>query len=37
MTIEINLKNISKNEIIELKEYLEKNCWDLKVLDKEAE
>jgi len=31
MEIKINLKNVSKEEIEELKKYLEKNCWDWKV------
>ena len=30
MEIEINLKNVSKEEIEELKKYLEENCWDWK-------
>ena len=30
MKIEINLKNVSKEEIEELKKYLEANCWDWK-------
>tara|TARA_A100001035_G_C27618407_1_gene424256 strand:- start:527 stop:655 length:129 start_codon:yes stop_codon:yes gene_type:complete len=32
--IEINLKNVSRDEIIELKEYLEDNCWDWKQKEK---
>ena len=31
MKIEINLKNVSEEEIEELKKYLEENCWDWKV------
>jgi len=31
MEIKINLKNVSKEEIEELKKYLEENCWDWKV------
>ena len=31
MKIEINLKNVSREEIEELKKYLEENCWDWKV------
>ena len=30
MKIEINLKNVSREEISELKKYLEANCWDWK-------
>jgi len=30
MIIEINLKNVHKDEIQELKKYLEENCWNWK-------
>lgn len=33
MNIEINLKNVSREEIEGLKKYLEENCWDWKVKD----
>jgi|TARA_E500000305_G_scaffold43129_1_gene33394 hypothetical protein len=34
-TIKINLKNVSREEIEELKKYLEDNCWDWKVVNNE--
>tara|TARA_R100001460_G_scaffold78772_1_gene119749 strand:+ start:203 stop:364 length:162 start_codon:yes stop_codon:yes gene_type:complete len=30
MIIKIDLKNVHKDEIQELKKYLEENCWDWK-------
>jgi hypothetical protein len=30
MKIEIDLKNVSKDEVVELKDYLENNCWSWK-------
>ena len=37
MKLEIDLKNVHINEIEELKDYLENNCWKWKEIKKENE
>lgn len=32
--IEINIKYVSEHELLELKNYLENNCWDWKQKEK---
>ena len=34
MKIEIDIKNVSKDEVVELKDYLENNCWSWKEKEK---